>query len=590
MRYRLALLALLVTGASAAPMTYTITGTGSGYWNSQPFTEARFTFTFTSDTSAIVHGTSCCAGADSTPSGTTASVNVSGFAAAALAGNQAIFMNQSELTAGIWHFDSPDYLTITSQQFRNRDLTTTIPSNGPVANGQNYVHATPLALSTGGSLYFTSVHDVLYSQEPGNAGGQVSTDSVTPNNSTPAVNTTQTFTAVVSDAAGASDIGGLDLLIGEYPGFAYACWVYFNAGANTLAIYHQGNWGPPTPIGSSGATLTGDACTVDTKSTTVSASGNTLSLNLPTTITFADNNTWYIYLSAQNKENLSTSYNPMGTVTPQSSQGAQDFTLSVSPSQFQARPTGTSIDYTVTVTPMGGYNQPVTFTAHAAPSKSGNTTQLSIAFNPAKLPSGSGSTTMTVSSDSSATPDTYGITVTAGSQSVIHSQSVNLELDNSAPMMTLSPTSGSGANATLTLTWSEPASTLNVLIAPSVDGRNACWIYFDVSGTGPDGLPHRLFLANDDGTSWMDAGDAGFTPFQAGTAHASNSQCTIGGPGVNFDPDGGYVNGVRSGHLTLTLPIAFASALGGTKTVYIRSSNDAGFDSGYLPKGGWTVQ
>ena len=30
-------------------MTYTLTGTADGYWNSQPFTNVAFKFTFTSD-------------------------------------------------------------------------------------------------------------------------------------------------------------------------------------------------------------------------------------------------------------------------------------------------------------------------------------------------------------------------------------------------------------------------------------------------------------------------------------------------------------------------------------------------------------
>jgi hypothetical protein len=37
---------------------------------------------------------------------------VSGFEPATLQGNQAIFLNRAEGTAGIWHFDSPDYLTV----------------------------------------------------------------------------------------------------------------------------------------------------------------------------------------------------------------------------------------------------------------------------------------------------------------------------------------------------------------------------------------------------------------------------------------------------------------------------------------------
>src|SRR5947209_8265338 len=113
--------------AAAAPMTYTLTGTGSGYWNSQPFTNASFTFTFTSDTSTIVHGAPCCGNPDSTPSGTAATVTVTGFSPAQLAGDQAIFLDRAGVTAGIWHFNSAQYVTVTNSVFSTDDLTTTIP-------------------------------------------------------------------------------------------------------------------------------------------------------------------------------------------------------------------------------------------------------------------------------------------------------------------------------------------------------------------------------------------------------------------------------------------------------------------------------
>src|SRR6185312_3684705 len=150
--------------------------------------------------------------------------------------NQAIFLNRSEQTAGIWHFNSPDYLTVATPAFANDDLTSTIE---PTA-GTTFSYVTPLPLSTGGSLYFSSVHDVTYSQQPGNSSGLVSTISVTPKDSTPAVNETQTFTAVVADTAGAGDIGGVDFQVINEFGPSYPCWLYFDAAANTLAVYAHG--------------------------------------------------------------------------------------------------------------------------------------------------------------------------------------------------------------------------------------------------------------------------------------------------------------------------------------------------------------
>lgn len=462
---RVLLLAMLVTGASASPMTYTITGIGSGSWNSLPFIEASFTFTFTSDTATIVHGTPCCGGVDSTPAGTTATVRVGGFGPAALRGDQAIFLNRSEETAGIWNFDSQGVLTVTAGQFAGADLTTAIAAT----TGTALSYVSPISTSTGGQLYFSSVHDVYYSQRPGIVGGPVSAISVTPNNSTVPQDTTQIFTVVLSDPAGASDVGGLDLLIGD-TARPYACWIYFDAGANTLAASRRINWGPPAPIGPSGSTLMGDTCTVDTTAVKVSNAGNNLSLDLPITFTFADNQQWSIYLAAWNKENVVTDYTLIGTVTPNDGAAPQDLIFLVTP-QSQAKPAGTRIDYTVAVTDAGEFHQPVTLSADVVPSQSGNTTQLLLSFNPATL-AGSGTATMTVLNDSSATPDDYAITVAADSQSILKTRAVSLRLDNSAPATELSPTSGTGATQIFTITWSDntPMNTMNVLIAPSVEG------------------------------------------------------------------------------------------------------------------------
>ena len=237
-------LILLVAAAGltiAAPMTYTLTGTGTGYWNSQPFTNATFTFTFSSDTSTIVHGTSCCGNTDSTPSGTTATVTVTGFSPAQLAGDQAIFIDHANVTAGIWHFNAAQYATVTNAVFSTDDLTTTIPPN--TVTGAAWSYATPFTLGTGGTLYFTSVQNVYYSQQPGSSTGRISPVSVTPGSGTQQEYTTHTYTFVVSDSSGASDIGGVDVQFRDKPTEPNACWLYYNASSNTLTVNHQNNWG-----------------------------------------------------------------------------------------------------------------------------------------------------------------------------------------------------------------------------------------------------------------------------------------------------------------------------------------------------------
>ena len=574
---------------AAAPMSYTLTGTGSGYWNSQPFTNAAFTFTFSSDTSTIVQGTSCCTATDSTPSGTTATVSVAGFSPAQLTGDQAIFLDHPNETAGIWHFNAAQYLTVTNNAFsgQNVDLTTNLQTN-PAGN-MAWAYATPFPLSSGGDLYFTSVQNVSYSQGPP-AGGQPYTTSVTPNSGTQALNSTQTYSFVVGDSEGLSDLAGVDIQFGDG---GSACWLFFSPGSNTIAIHHQGNWGPLTPIGSGGSTLTGDACTVNTAAITATPSGNNLTLAIPIQITIGDNNTLPISAAAQNKEGGSTPYAQLGTVTIQGSGNSQpSFTLSVSPASQDAA-AGAGVNYILTVSDQNGFNEPVTFNASAITQYTyfqgerfgadGDPSQLSFTFNPPTLTT-SGTTTMTVTSTSSAPPADYAITVTGTASSEQHSVTAEVTVQNAPPQLTLSPTSGSGSSPTFTITWPDYVnlpSSINLLIAPSLDGSHACWIYFD----GSD-----VYLASDDGLSWTDAYHLQTNPFGNPTTGpgASNSQCMFASqPSVRVDPDD---PSLHTGHNTLTIPLTFTPAFDGTKTVYTRANNGAGFDTGYQPMGGWTVQ
>ena len=576
-------LALLIAAAglvSAAPMTYTLTGTGSGYWNSQPFSNATFTFTFSSDTSTIVHGTSCCGNTDSTPSGTTATVTVSGFSPTVLAGDQAIFIDHAGETAGIWHYNAAQYATVTNAVFSTDDLTTTIPPN--TVSGTAWSYATPFTLGTGGTLYFTSIQNVFYSQQPGSSGTQVSTVSVTPSSGTQQEFTTQTYTFVVGDTSGAGDIGGVDIQFRDKPNQPNACWLFYNAGNNTIAVNHANNWGPLTPIGSGGSALTGDACSVDTTAISVSTSGNDLSLAIPIQMTFADNNTWQIFVDAQSKENVDAGYSQLGTVTVQSPSESGTFSLSASPDSSHtvyARP-GSTASWTVTLTDENGFNEPVTFSASSESETRSNTTQLGFAFNPPTL-AASGTTTMTVTIPDSATPDGYILTVTGTSQTV--TQTTNgftdgfLQVQNGPPNIVLSPTSGAGSSQNFTLNWgTTPTATGNfpigvdMLIASSLSGQNACWVYYD---NGNDANAGTLWLASDDGSSWMSV--ATNSSPAGNPASASNSQCTIG-PGVTTAP--------------LTIPVTFKAGFAGTKTIYVEGFNGAGFDTGYQPLGGWTVQ
>ena len=309
---------------------------------------------------------------------------------------------------------------------------------------------------------------------------------------------------------------------------------------------------------------------MDTTAVTVSTSGNNLTLAIPMQPTFADNNTWQIFVDAQTKANVDAGYSQLGTVTVQAPRESGTFSLSTSPNDNQvvyARP-GDSLTFTVTLTDQNGFNEPVTFSGSsgAETRASGNTTQLAFSFNPPTLTT-SGTTTMTVTTPDSATPDGYALTVTGTSQTVTETTNGTtggfVQIQNGPPMVTLSPSTGAGTSQQFTLSWPDnPTSDANfpdvfdMLIAPSLNGQNACWIFIDeTAGNGTS----KISLASDDGTSWTAA---------SGSSPASNSQCSV----------------------TSNLTVTFKPAFDGTKTIYVDAANGAGFATGYQPLGGWTVQ
>lgn len=566
-RLTLGLLALASLSV-AGPNTYTVGGVGSGYWGAQPFTEAAFTFTFTADTSTFVHSTPCCEPVYTTPSGTQASVNVNGFPAAMLAGDQAIFVNNAANTGGIWHYNDPEYLTITNSRFATNDLS--VPPGGYAVTGPTYVYATPMALSTGDSLYFTSVHDVYFAAQPGSSSGQPSAVSVNPNASTMSVNSTQTYTFVASDTSGAQDIAGLNILFQDSPASPTACWLYYQVSTHTMTAYRNGTWS--APVGTlAPSTLSGDACTVDPGTAQVTLSGNNLSLVLPITITSGDNNAWPIYLNVGNNADTFSGYTQLGTVTV-SAAGPQGFTLTVSPQTVQGFPLGQTASYTVSVVPSGGFSDPVTFSTTTTAGHTGNSTQLSATFEPPTV-TGSGSTTMTVSTTTAEPPDIYRINVTGSSQSLSNSASTGpIEVSNVPPSNSITPNTGAGSTQTFAIQMRDriDIAGMNLLIAPSLAGQNACWMYFD--GTA-------VYLAGDDGVTWTRIG-------VPGSGSGSNSQCLINLTGASYDHGSSAQPDVK----ILRIPVSFTPAFAGSKTLFVRASNRAGFDSGYQALGAWTVQ
>ena len=132
------------------------------------------------------------------------------------------------------------------------------------------------------------------------------------------------------------------------------------------------------------------------------------------------------------------------TVLPTSA----DFSIVVSPSSQAVTP-GQSTNFTVTVSPLSGFNGAVTLSVGSENGFPGGIT--SGGFTPSSI-TGSGSSTLTINTTTSAKPYALSLTITGTAGTITHTASTTL-LVNLAPPASLTATPG---NAQVSLSW--PAS------------------------------------------------------------------------------------------------------------------------------------
>jgi hypothetical protein len=142
-----------------------------------------------------------------------------------------------------------------------------------------------------------------------------------------------------------------------------------------------------------------------------------------------------------------------------------DFSVSATPSSQTVAP-GNGTSYTVTVTPSNGFSGNVSFTVSGLPPGATAT------FTPPSV-SGSGSSTMAVSTSSSTPMGTYPLTITATSGALTHSTQVTLVVADFA--ISASPSSrtvsrGSQTNYTVTV---RPLGPFSAAVTFSVSGLPA---------------------------------------------------------------------------------------------------------------------
>jgi len=568
---------LLAGLASADPdqMTYTITGTGSGYWGAQQFTNAAFKFTASAYITDIGNQTSSGPLFYSTHNSTSPlAISVAGFTGD-FTSNGAVFINEATDTVGIWQDGVAEFLTVANPVFANYDPLTNI---GPVS-GTTWAYGDALTLSVAHlPVYFTSVSGVTFTAQRSGNYGELSNVSMSPANGTASIGAQQTYSFVFNDTLGASDLKIANILFSD-PGQAVgsstynpqACWAYVDLTAKSISMYRNNAWTAAVPFG--GGAATGNECTINMQGAAIATNQTQLTLTLPITLTpsVQITNQWPVFASASNQQ-ATAEYQQMGTVTvsPALQPG---FTLTMTPSGPQNLVIGSgtsSISYILTVVPTGGFQEPVIFSATGPPNQ--NPQDLGISFNP-HIVYGAGSTILTISTTPSTVDGSTYVTVTgSGPTGPVTLNTGTIYLAHAAPAVSVSPGAGSSASQLITVTATDPSDAhningINLLIAPTFNGINACWVYSDGAG---------LWLATDDATSWMYAGAIG------SSTPASNSQCTVGGIA-------GTASTGPAQTLNIGIPVTFQPSFAGGKTVWVRASNLAGLDSGYQALTTWSV-
>lgn len=169
MRLRSVILcAFLAAGwAGASSITYTFAGDATGTAGLTSFTDEPFTFTFITNTSDVATPL-CCTEDLSTESATPATVMIGSIGTGTLLDTQAIFVNPTEETIGIWHYNEPDWLDIVSSVATTYNLASSVGPVTPSAAFGNVQMEGHSMSSSLGNLAFDSVSNVTFTASVAN--------------------------------------------------------------------------------------------------------------------------------------------------------------------------------------------------------------------------------------------------------------------------------------------------------------------------------------------------------------------------------------------------------------------------------------
>jgi hypothetical protein len=178
---------------------------------------------------------------------------------------------------------------------------------------------------------------------------------------------------------------------------AGSCYFYYTRASNQIYLAtNAGAWQGSLTVGTAG-TMANSQCTVNAGASSVTTSGNNLTLNLAVSFTSGFAGAKNIFMEVQNATQQSA-WTPLGTWTVLAPSGP-GFSLGMTPSS-QSVAAGGNTSYTVTVTPSNGFSGTVSLGVSGLP------TGVTGGFNPTSV-AGSGSSTLMITAGAGAPGGSY---------------------------------------------------------------------------------------------------------------------------------------------------------------------------------------
>ncbi len=394
----------------------------------------------------------------------------------------------------------------------------------------------------------------------------------------------QLFTFQVSDSLAATDLTTVGVLFNTSASAVSACTVMYNQPQNALTLLTDAGAAPASSIAPGSGSQQNSQCTLNGAGSSVTTSGNTLTLNLSLSFQASWVGPKTVYMEAVNPYQSGTWLTEGRWVTsasltlsesPSSGSGTQaTFTIQASDSWGATDVSAMGILFNTTTSLAGAcavtYNWAqntlaLLTDAGLAPASSivpGSGTQ----HNSQCTLNGSGSTITVVG-----TVMTLNVSLTfqqafAGTKNVyvdasdpFHAASWTSEGVWAVPQgvgLSVTPSSGSASQQTFSLQISDALgaadlTTVGILFSTSSSATGACAVTYNQS-------QNALTLLTDTGTA--PAGS-----IAPGSGSQQNSQCTLSGSGSSVTASGNT--------LTLSLAIAFQPAFSGAKNLYLEAGS-----------------